>query len=210
MKITWFGQACFELVTADGTVIIMDPYHPMVGYAAHPRPAGIVTISHEHGDHNFTGWLEGTPEIIRGTGSNAVKGIHVTGLPSFHDENSGAQRGLNTIFVIEADGLRLCHLGDLGHEPDSAVLTQIDSPDVLFIPVGGFYTIDAGQAASIAKQIGARLTIPMHFATGVKETPIAPVEAFETAAGAVRQGDCTINVDNEYSGPGTVILEYMR
>lgn len=210
MKITWFGQACFELVTSDGTVIICDPYHPNVGYPAHPRPADVVTVSHEHFDHNFTGWVEGSPAIIRGVGSNEVKGVRLTGLPSFHDDEQGAKRGPNTIFVLETEGLRVCHLGDLGDAPSEEVFAAIGRPDVLMIPVGGFYTIDSVQAAQITKRIGARLTIPMHFATGVKEVPVATVDGFAALTGAMRQAGSSIDVDQDYSGSAVVVLDYLR
>lgn len=210
MKITWFGQACFELVTSGGAVIICDPYHPNVGYPAHPRPADVVTVSHEHLDHNYTNWIEGSPAIIRGVGMSEVKGVRLTGLPSCHDDEQGAKRGPNTIFILEADGLRVCHLGDLGDTPSEEVFAAIGKPDILMIPVGGFYTIDAAQAAEIAKRVGAKLTIPMHFATGVKEVPIATADGFAALTGAVRQGDCTVEADRNYSGPAVVVLDYLR
>ncbi len=210
MKITWFGQACFELVLSDGTVIICDPYHPNVGYPAHPRPVDVVTVSHEHFDHNFTGWIEGSPVIVRGVGETEVKTVRLTGLPSFHDEEQGAKRGPNTIFVIEADGLRVCHLGDLGDTPSDDVFAAIGKPDVLMIPVGGFYTIDAEAAARIAGKVGARLTIPMHFATGAGEIPIAPVDAFEALMGAKRQAGSSVDVAKDYAGPAVLVLDYLR
>ena len=210
MKITWFGQACFELAAADGAVIICDPYHPNVGYEAHPRPADVVTISHEHFDHNHTGWIEGSPAIVRGVGRSEARGFVFTGLASFHDDENGAKRGPNTVFVIQADGLTLCHLGDLGEEPGEELLRDIGKPDVLMIPVGGFYTIAAGQAAAVAARIGAKLTIPMHFATGVRDVPIAPVDGFAALTGAVRHGGPSIEVDGDYSGPAFVVLDYLR
>lgn len=210
MKITWFGQACFEIVTAKGSVILLDPYHPMTGYAAHPRNADIVTISHEHGDHNHTGWILGTPEVVRGEGKREIKGIKVTGLPSFHDAAQGSERGPNTIFVIEADGLRLCHLGDLGHDLDEATLEKIGKPDALFIPAGGFYTFEPEAAAALALKIGARLTVPMHYKTGVRDTPLSTVERFAAAAGAERLNASTIDFGRDYTGPRVAIFDYLR
>ena len=210
MKITWFGQACFEIVTQGGLTLICDPYHPLVGYEAHPRPADIVTISHEHGDHNHTGWIEGTPEIVRGVGTRTVKGVNITGLPSFHDGEGGAKRGPNTVFVIEADGLRLCHLGDLGELPGVELYDGIGKPDVLMIPVGGFYTIDGEQAAFVARSTGARLTIPMHYATGVKETPISAVDCFVREMGARAMGGASIEIFQGDSETGTVVLDFLR
>jgi L-ascorbate metabolism protein UlaG (beta-lactamase superfamily) len=210
MKITWFGQACFELVTASGAVIICDPYDPSTGYAPHPRRADIVTVSHEHFDHNHTVWLEGMPVVVRGVGDRTVKGIRITGLPSYHDNEGGARRGRNTVFVIEADGMRVCHLGDLGHTPGRELFEKIGKPDALFIPVGGYYTIDSAEAADIARRIGARLTIPMHYNTGSKDTPMATVDAFARAMGAERAGGSSTSILAGYAGPRAVVLEYLR
>lgn len=210
MKITWFGQACFELAAAGSATIICDPYHPSTGYAPHPRRADIVTISHEHSDHNCLGWIEGTPVVVRGEGARTVKGVQITGLPSFHDGEGGTRRGPNTVFVIEADGLRVCHLGDLGHAPGTSLLVKIGKPDVLFIPAGGFFTIDGEQAAEIARSIGARLTIPMHYRTGARDTPMSGVEPFAKAMGAARAGSSWVEVSAGYGGPRSVILDYLR
>jgi L-ascorbate metabolism protein UlaG (beta-lactamase superfamily) len=210
MKITWFGQACFELVSESGIVIICDPYHPAMGYAVHPRRADIITISHEHGDHNYTGWVEGPPEVVRGVGSLVVKGVRINGLPSFHDNEGGSLRGPNTVFVIEADGTKLCHLGDLGHAPGEELLAQIGKTDILLIPVGGYYTIDSIEAASIASNIGARLTIPMHYSTGVKDTPLEPVDSFAEAMSAQKIRGSSIEFNTGYTGPHTIVLDYLR
>lgn len=210
MKITWFGQACFELVPANGAVIITDPYHPAVGYPPHTRKADIVTVSHEHMDHNYLGWIEGTPVVVRGEGVRTVKGMRISGYASFHDSEGGSRRGPNTVFVLEADGLRICHLGDLGHAPDLDLLEQIRRPDVLLIPVGGYYTIDGEQAAALARRIGAKLTLPMHYKTGNKETPISTVDIFAKAMGAERAGASSLEVGRDYSGPRAVILDYLR
>jgi L-ascorbate metabolism protein UlaG (beta-lactamase superfamily) len=210
MKITWFGQACFELLSTDGLCILCDPYDPSTGYAEHPRRADIVTISHEHHDHNDASWVQGSPEIIRGTGTHTIKSARIMGLPSFHDMQGGAHRGLNTVFVIETDGLRLCHMGDLGHAPSKELMQGIGRPDVLFIPVGGYYTIGAGEAAEIAKAIGARLTIPMHFNTGVRDTPVGSVDEFARVMGASLAEGCSIDISVGYAGPATVVLDYLR
>ncbi len=210
MQITWFGRACFELVTKSGTVVICDPYHPLTGYDAHPRKADIVTISHEHGDHNYLGWIEGKPEVIRGAGECTVKGVKVTGVESFHDDSGGAQRGPNTVFLIEADDLRVCHLGDLGHEPDEALYQKIGKPDVLFVPAGGYFTLEPFRAAAVAEHTGAKLIIPMHYKTGAKDEPISDASAFAGKLGAEKREECTISVDEHYSGPRAVVLDYLR
>jgi L-ascorbate metabolism protein UlaG (beta-lactamase superfamily) len=122
----------------------------------------------------------------------------------------GARRGPNTVFIIEADGLRLCHLGDLGHMPGNELLERIGRPDVMFIPVGGFFTIDASEAAEIAGIIRARLTIPMHYRTGVKDTPVGTVDAFALVMGAERAAGSSMEVDAGRCGPGAVVLDYLR
>jgi L-ascorbate metabolism protein UlaG (beta-lactamase superfamily) len=211
VKITWLGQACFELATANGTVIICDPYDPSTGFATNPRRADIVTVSHEHFDHNYTGWIVGMPVVVRGVGERTVKGLRITGLPSYHDKEGGARRGRNTVFLIEADGMRICHLGDLGHTPSPELYAKIGKPDVLLIPVGGFYTIGPAEAVDIAKRIGARLTIPMHFnCTGAKDTPLATVDSFASAMGAENAGRSYTSIIPGYSGPRVLVLEHLR
>jgi L-ascorbate metabolism protein UlaG (beta-lactamase superfamily) len=210
MRITWFGQACFELLSNHGISAICDPYDPATGYAAHPRSVDIVTISHEHHDHNDISWIQGTPQVIRGAGDYIVKDVHITGISSFHDKQGGACRGNNTIFLIGMDGLRICHLGDLGHKLDAVHLQQIGNPDVLLIPVGGYYTINAAEAAEIAQAIGARLTIPMHFKTGVKDTPVDTVDAFAKTMNAAAAGSSSIDIGKGSAGAKTIILDYLR
>jgi len=119
MKIKWLGHACF-LITADsGLKIVMDPYEAgfrgIINYGPVKESPDIVTISHQHGDHNHTGDLQGSPEVVQGAGRHKVKGIEFVGIPCYHDRVSGQQRGDNTIFCFTVDDIRVCHCGDLGH-----------------------------------------------------------------------------------------------
>jgi L-ascorbate metabolism protein UlaG (beta-lactamase superfamily) len=211
MKITWFGQACFEIVTSDGFVLICDPYHPAVGYPPHPRRADLVTISHGHHDHDWLGWVEGDPTVLSMPGDYLSCPVMAKGISSFHDGEGGAKRGSNTIFVLDIDGFRVCHLGDLGHLLTGEQRQAIGRIDVLMIPVGGFYTIDAVQAVEVARSLNPKLVLPMHYNTGVRETPLATVDAFSEAMGAESAHDSSIVIESlDHNGIRTIILDYLK
>ncbi|RKX70483.1 MBL fold metallo-hydrolase [candidate division WOR-3 bacterium] len=183
MKFTFLGHAAFLIETKDGVRIITDPYKPgcydnAVGYDPITEAADIVTVSHEHDDHNYTQDIKGDPVIVKGAGAQEVKGIKLTGFESYHDQAKGSQRGKNTIFLIEAEGMRIVHLGDLGHVLDDEAAKRIGPVDILLIPVGGFYTIDAGEAWQVVKKLNPRIVIPMHFKTEKLGFPIAKVNEF--------------------------------
>ncbi len=165
MKIKWFGHACFLLEAEDGTKVITDPFDESVGYRIPEEEPDIVTVSHSHFDHNAVDLLQGNPEVVKGIGEKKIKGIIFKGIKSFHDKSRGAQRGTNTIFVFALDGIRFCHLGDLGHLLTSEQLEEIGEVDVLFIPVGGTFTIDGREAQEVSKQLNPKLIIPMHYKT---------------------------------------------
>ena len=180
MKLTWYGHSCFLLETEDGSAVL-DPYAPgsVPGLRLPKLTADLVLCSHGHGDH---GYAEG----VRLSGKKA--GISVTAIPCFHDEKGGALRGKNLIHVLEAEGLRIAHLGDLGHMLSGEQLEALGKPDVLLIPVGGHYTIGPETAAAQAKAIGARITIPMHYrGAGFGYDVIGPVEDFTRRMEHVRQ-----------------------
>ncbi|MEA2696498.1 MAG: hypothetical protein QOI66_769 [Myxococcales bacterium] len=177
-KVSWLGQSCFVLETTAGTRVVMDPIPKGLGY---DLPGGlkadVVTISHEHPDHNNVGLLVNKPRILRGLTSDKkgwtkidqkVKEVTIRSVGVYHDDAMGAERGLNTVFVFELGGLRIVHLGDLGHLLTDEQLSAIGSVDVLLIPVGGVFTIDGRQATRVVDQLRPRLTvIPMHYKTDV-------------------------------------------
>ena len=181
MLIRWIGHSCFRLTMNDGATVVTDPFDGSVGYE---RPRGhvdLVTISHEHFDHNHIGALE--PEtVIRDAGHFPGK-VAVTGFASFHDDAHGAKRGPNVMFLIEGDGARVLHLGDLGHDLSDAQIAAFGRVDALLVPVGGVYTIDARQAAALARRIGARVTVPMHYKTPRLTFELGGVELFIEAMG---------------------------
>jgi L-ascorbate metabolism protein UlaG (beta-lactamase superfamily) len=192
MKITWLGHASFLIETADGTRVITDPfeagsYGGAVGYAPITERADLVTVSHEHPDHNFVDSVGGNPEVVRGTGERTVKGVAVRGVASYHDESRGHERGKNTIYVLEADGLRVAHLGDLGHALSAEEARALGPVDVLLAPVGGHFTIGPEDAKRVAERLGAKVVIPMHYKTDVLGFPIRPVDDFLRLMGRVER-----------------------
>lgn len=167
MLIRYHGHSEFLLETEDGLRILTDPFNDKVPYPLRETEADFVTISHDHFDHCYLDKVKGSPKALRGEGERIpAPGLTITGYPSFHDDKGGALRGPNTIFVIEAEGLRIVHLGDLGASPDETVTTALRDADVLLLPVGGTYTLDAKQAAQYARLIAPRVLIPMHYRDG--------------------------------------------
>lgn len=183
MRIQWMGHASFLLTSANGTKLLTDPYEPgayggAVGYKGIEEPVDLVTVSHDHEDHNYTKGVKGNPKVISGTGIKQEKGIRFSGIGSFHDPRQGKDRGANTIFFWEMDEISICHLGDLGEALSASQIAEIGTVEVLLVPVGGFFTIDAAEATSIIKQLKPSLVIPMHFKTEVLNFPVAKVEDF--------------------------------
>jgi L-ascorbate metabolism protein UlaG (beta-lactamase superfamily) len=168
MKVKWLGHACF-LITADsGLKILTDPYEfgfrDLISYGPVRESPDIVTISHQHGDHNYTGDLQGKPEVVQGAGSHRVKGIDFAGIPCYHDRVSGQERGENTIFCFTVDDIRVCHCGDLGHPLDDNTLRSVGYVDVLLIPTGGpAATLELDEAVALWKKLHPAVVIPMHF-----------------------------------------------
>lgn len=163
MEIKYLGHASFFLKGKTAT-ILTDPFDPqMVGLRFPKVEADVVTVSHQHDDHNRSDLVAGNPLVLSIPGEYEKKGVKITGYPSYHDENNGNERGKNTIFKIEIDGISFLHCGDLGHPLSDDLIEEIDGVDVLMVPVGGFFTIDADQAVSIARKIEPSILIPMHY-----------------------------------------------
>lgn len=163
LKVKWFGQSTFLITADDGTKIITDPYN------ISGQSADIVTVSHEHRDHNDVAAVGGSPQVVRT--SAEVKGIKFTATPTFHDDSQGSQRGKNTVISFEVSGFRITHLGDLGHLLSDQQIAEIGRVDILLIPVGGFYTIDAAAATQVADQLKPKVIIPMHYNKGNPSAP---------------------------------------
>jgi L-ascorbate metabolism protein UlaG (beta-lactamase superfamily) len=178
MEITWYGHSCFLIKDSSGRKLLTDPFKDSIGYKKPNEAVDIITISHHHFDHDCTDNLPGVPNTIDTPGLFNVCDIPIQGITSYHDKVRGAKRGDNIIYTFEMDGFRLCHLGDLGHPLEEQVINTLGRIDVLFIPVGGNYTIDGKEAAAIAKRINSHIVLPMHYKTPDLFFPLEGVENF--------------------------------
>ncbi|OGM29138.1 hypothetical protein A2801_01835 [Candidatus Woesebacteria bacterium RIFCSPHIGHO2_01_FULL_41_10] len=188
MDIIYLGHSSFKLSTSKGPNVLTDPYDPeMLGFSFPKISAEIVTVSHDHGDHNRSDLVSDVQKVISGPGEYEVNGVSVIGIGSYHDDKKGAERGKNTMYVIEMEGLRIAHLGDLGHKLSEGQATKLGDIDVLFIPVGGEYTINVETAIEVVHSIEPKVIIPMHYkAAGINEktfAKLAPLEEFVSAIG---------------------------
>lgn len=168
MQIIWHGQSCFQIISSQGknnhVNIVIDPYSEDIGLKVPKLEADILLVSHGHHDHNNVKAVGGNPFLVSGPGEYEIKEVFIQGIPAFHDSSSGKERGTNTIYTIEAEELRICHLGDLGQkELTPEQIDKIGQVDILMIPVGGVYTISAKEAVKIMSQIEPNIIIPMHY-----------------------------------------------
>lgn len=175
------GHSSFRIKTRTST-IVTDPFDPkMVGFKYSGVDGEIVTVSHNHPDHNAIDKVSGTDKVLEGPGEYEIKGVSIIGYRSFHDNKNGEERGKNTIYVIEADGLRMAHLGDLGHTLDDDLVNEMGSIDVLMIPIGGVYTIGPKEAVEVVAKIDPYFVIPMHYkAEGINQSEFEKLEPKET------------------------------
>jgi L-ascorbate metabolism protein UlaG (beta-lactamase superfamily) len=212
MKVKWLGHASFLITLAGGLRIITDPYKTGAGLDYKPinEKADIVTVSHEHADHNNIAAVSGHPQVVKTAGVKEVKGIKFKGIATYHDESRGMQRGTNIIFCFTLDGINLCHLGDLGHWLSQEEMAQIGAVDLLLIPVGGFYTIDARAADNVCQQLKPKVVIPMHYKTDKCAYPIAGVEEFLKGRTPLRRLDSSeIDLEaDKLPSSETVVLKH--
>jgi L-ascorbate metabolism protein UlaG (beta-lactamase superfamily) len=183
MNIQWFGQSCFRIEIKDGTVLI-DPFSKEIGLKPPKIKDDLVLVTHDHSDHNNLEGLNEEAFVVDSPGEYERKGIHVQGIPSFHDKTGGTERGLNTIYVIKCEEMTICHLGDLGQDKltDDQVET-IGSVDVLLIPVGGNFTIDYKEAVGVIGQIEPKIIVPMHYQIDGLKVDLDTVDRFMKEVG---------------------------
>ncbi|MFC1939292.1 MBL fold metallo-hydrolase [Chloroflexota bacterium] len=201
MKIKWLGHASFMITSDDGIRIITDPYAPneRLTYDEIKESADIVTVSHEHFDHNNVAAVGGNPEVVKGTAE--AKRIKFSGTATHHDDAGGSQRGNNVILCFEIDGMRVCHLGDLGHPLSDKQAAELGKIDILLIPVGGNYTIDAKVATEICSKLAPKVVIPMHFRNErCSGFPVAEVDDFLKG----KEGVSRLNVSEVEFKPGVL------
>ena len=193
MKIKWLGHASFLITSDAGIKIITDPYVAGGGlrYGEIEEPADIVTVSHGHGDHNNVTAVRGNPAVVKEVAPIEIKGIKFNGIPTYHDSAGGKERGNNIIFCFEVDGMRVCHLGDLGHQLGDKEVAELGKVDILLIPVGGFFTIDASVATGVCSKLTPRVIIPMHYKNDRCVFPIAGVDEFLQGKAGVSRLDAS-------------------
>lgn len=177
VEIRWLGHSCFVLKGKEKTVLT-DPYCPELGYSLGQHEADIVTVSHFHPGHSYIEGIASSPKQIKGPGEYEIGNIFITGLASYHDKEKGETRGKNTIYLIEMEGLSLCHLGDLGHALTSSLAGELGNCDILFLPVGEVSTISIDEAAEIVKQLTPHIVIPMHYKTDVLTRNLESADEF--------------------------------
>jgi L-ascorbate metabolism protein UlaG (beta-lactamase superfamily) len=209
MKVKWLGHSCFLITSRDGVRIVTELY--VVGgdinYSPIKETADVVMVTHGHDDHSNVSAVQGKPELVRGDGTKTAKGIQFRGIATYHDASQGTQRGPNTVFCFTVDDIKLCHLGDLGHLLSPGQVNEIGTVDILFIPVGGFYTIDASIASRICDQLKPKVVIPMHFKTPKCAYPIAGVEDFLKGKKNVRRvGNSEVEFEIEKLQAATEIV----
>jgi len=177
MKIRWYGHACFLIRSTKN--IVTDPHDgKSIGLPEPKIRSEIVTISHNHFDHNCSRIVQGNPTIVNTVGKKEVLEVNITGINSYHDDCQGAKRGENIIFKINIEDMTICHLGDLGEIPSESQIKEIGSVDILFIPVGGTYTLNSKEALEVAKILSPKVVVPMHYRVHGLSLPIQPVDNF--------------------------------
>jgi len=188
MNIFWFGQSCFQIITGNtrekSVSIVIDPFSEDIGLKLPKLEADILLVTHSHSDHNNTKAILGNYFLISEPGEYEVKDIFIQGIQSFHDDSKGKERGENTIYTIEAEGMKICHLGDLGQkELEKEQLEAIGEVDILMIPVGGVFTISYKEAIKIMSQIEPKIIIPMHYHLPKLKIKLDSVEKFLKSLG---------------------------
>ncbi len=215
VTIKWLGHSSFLISLNDALKIVTDPFDSTVGYPLPDETADICVVSHDHFDHNNVSVVKGNPEVVKGMGEKEAKGIKFKGVHSFHDEKQGSERGENTIFTWELGGIRLAHAGDLGVDLSDSQIKEIGAVDVLFVPTGGFYTIDAATATKVVSSLNPKVVIPMHYKTSFlgENFPIAGVDEFlkgKENVVKVDKGSVSFTKESLPEKATIYVLEYKR
>jgi L-ascorbate metabolism protein UlaG (beta-lactamase superfamily) len=206
LDVTWLGLSCFRL-RGRSAAVVTDPFSPALGPKLRLE-GNLVTVSHPHENHSHVQSVKDA-YVIEGPGEYEVAGVTVRGVPTYHDGQQGAEHGRNTVFVIELDDVRVCHLGDLGHRLDDSALETIGNVDVLLVPVGGGRTLDGARAAEVVRQLEPRYVVPMHFGHPSLRTELAPVERFLNEMGVPEseaQTKLTVQASSAAEGETKVVV----
>jgi L-ascorbate metabolism protein UlaG (beta-lactamase superfamily) len=212
MEIVWLGHSCFRIRGKEAT-IVTDPFDKTLGYPLRKPNASIVTVSHNHPQHSFVDGVAGTPRVVSRPGEYDIANVFIYGIATFHDNEKGAIRGKNTVFFMEIDEVKVCHLGDLGHVPTTEQIEQMSGVDILMVPVGGVSTINAAAAAETIGLLEPKLVIPMHYKTEVVKMELEPLEHFIKIMGLKEVvSQPKLNVTKSSLPPETkvLVLDYRR
>lgn len=203
MEVSYLGHSCFEIKERRGSggvvAVVVDPYDPKVTGLTLKKnlSADVVLVTHEHKDHNYLEGVSGNPYVIRGPGEYEVKEVKILGVKSYHDETNGTERGKNTIYSFVISGVSFCHLGDLGTTLTDAQVEEIGKVDVLFVPVGGVYTIDPKKAVEVATKLEPLVVIPMHYKTPGKNEVLRDVSDFVREFGKPQKTETVYKITKE-------------
>ena len=210
MEIVWFGHSCFRLKGKE-VAVVTDPFNKTLGYPMKKLTANIVTVSHDHPQHNNVESVGNNPRIVNRPGEYEIANVFINGITTYHDSNEGETRGKNTAFRIEIEDLRICHLGDLGHVPSPDQIEQMSGTDILIVPVGGISTIDAAQAAETVTLISPKIIIPMHYKTDVVTNDLELPERFLKEMGqkeVVPQAKLSVSKSHLPAESTVIVLNY--
>lgn len=217
--IKYLGHASFLIVSPGGVKIVTDPFDPSIGYPWKHVSADVITVSHEHYDHNYIKAINGSPKVIRGLKEGGrdwnivrekIGDVEITNIGVFHDDSGGTRRGKNSIFILNISGLKIVHLGDLGHILSDQQVKSIGRVDILFIPVGGNFTIGSKEADKIVSLIKPSVIVPMHYRTSWVNLPIEPIDPFLKGKKNIIKlnGDTWIFTKKDIKKGGIVVFEY--
>ncbi len=210
MKLTWLGHSAFKLEESTGTTIVTDPYHSHIGFRMPDVTADVVTVSHSHGDHNNIESVLGNPTVINRAGAYEIGGVHMLAHRTHHDDKRGALRGENLVFKFRMDGVDLCHMGDIGEECNAILVEALMPVNILMIPIGGNYTINAEQAKEYVDKIMPDIVVPMHYKTKDLDMDIDRLNEFLNLfddENIIYQETATVEFDRaDFNGEQTKVL----
>ncbi|NQV18872.1 MAG: MBL fold metallo-hydrolase [Armatimonadetes bacterium] len=209
LNIKWFGHSMWKIWNNEIT-IITDPFTDIGYKMPENETADILLSSHDHFDHNNYSMIKGNPELVKSAGNFNFKGMHITMIPTWHDETKGSERGDNLLMKFVISGKTILHCGDLGHIPSDEIFNKLGNIDILFIPVGGFFTIDAETAKTIAEKINPYIVFPIHYKTDAIDFTIAGKDAYLNLIDDLRKVDSNeiILKENDFDKKQTIILNY--
>ena len=210
MDINWLGHSCFRIKGKEST-IVTDPCHPSTGYNLSNLQADLVTVSHFHNGHSYLEAVTSDFKEIKGSGEYELQGTFITGISTFHDADQGRERGKNTVYLLEIDGMILCHLGDIGHLLTSELIEAMGEIDVLFLPVGGVSTIGATRGAEMVRKLSPKIVIPMHYKTEVSTKELESADKFLRESGIneiASQPKLVVNSSNLPPSTRVIVLDF--